>query len=36
VPTLAASALIFWKHKDNIDRLLAGTETPWKCAKPEA
>lgn len=33
LPALVASGLIFWKHKDNIDRLLSGTETPWKCSK---
>jgi glycerol-3-phosphate acyltransferase PlsY len=31
--TLVAAGLIFWKHRDNIERLIQGTETPWKrCA----
>ena len=27
---LALMALIFWKHSENIQRLMAGTEHPWK------
>ena len=27
---LALMALIFWKHSENIQRLMAGTENPWK------
>jgi glycerol-3-phosphate acyltransferase PlsY len=27
---LALMALIFWKHSDNIKRLMAGEEHPWK------
>jgi glycerol-3-phosphate acyltransferase PlsY len=27
---LVLMALIFWKHSENIQRLMAGTEHPWK------
>ncbi|KAF5050316.1 Glycerol-3-phosphate acyltransferase [anaerobic digester metagenome] len=27
---LVLMALIFWKHSENIQRLMAGTENPWK------
>jgi glycerol-3-phosphate acyltransferase PlsY len=27
---LVLMALIFWKHSENIQRLLAGEEHPWK------
>ena len=27
---LALMALIFWKHSENIQRLMAGEENPWK------
>jgi glycerol-3-phosphate acyltransferase PlsY len=30
---LALMGLIFWKHSDNIGRLMAGTENPWKKAE---
>lgn len=29
-PALVLMALIFWKHSENIQRLLAGEEHPWK------
>jgi glycerol-3-phosphate acyltransferase PlsY len=28
--SLAVAGLVIWKHKDNIRRLLAGEEKPWK------
>lgn len=28
--TLAVAGLVIWKHKENISRLLAGQEKPWK------
>ena len=27
---LVLMALIFWKHSENIQRLMAGEEHPWK------
>lgn len=30
---LALMGLIFWKHSDNIGRLMAGEENPWKKAE---
>jgi glycerol-3-phosphate acyltransferase PlsY len=31
--SIALMALVFWKHRDNIERLRAGTEHSWRKKK---